>query len=79
MSCIDKDNSNKELTENIRNRVRENRDNSPYEEQQLSLRTTEVKKISPPKKIGKTKQILGKTVLGKNKGGGDKKKTQTKF
>ena len=33
--------------------------NSPYEPQRL-------KKISPPIKIGKTKQDLGKTVLGKN-------------
>ena len=41
--------------------------NSPYEPQRL-------KKISPPIKIGKTKQVLGKTVLGKNKGSGDKEK-----
>ena len=34
--------------------------NSPYEPQRL-------KKISPPIKIGKTKQVLGK-----NKGGGEK-------
>ena len=32
------------------------------------------KKISPILKIGKTKQVLGKTVLGNNKGGGDKYK-----
>ena len=38
--------------------------NSPLEPQRL-------KKISPPIKIGKTKQILGKTVSGKNKGSGD--------
>ena len=51
----------------------ENGDNSPYEEQQLLLRTTKVKKnFSPPIKIGKTKQVLGKTVLGKNKGSRDK-------
>ena len=57
----------------MHNRVRENRDNSPYEEQQLPLRATKVKKkISPPIKIGKTKQVLGKTVLEKNKGGGDR-------
>ena len=37
------------------------------EEQQLPLRTTKVKKNSPPIKIGKT-------VLGKNKGVGDKEK-----
>ena len=50
-----------------------NRDNSPFGEQQLPLRNTKVKKkTSPPIKIGKTKQVLGKTVLGKNKGGGDK-------
>ena len=42
-----------------------NRDNSPFEEQQLPLRTTKVKKISPPIKIGKTKQVVGKTVLRK--------------
>lgn len=30
------------------------------------------KQASPPIKIGKTKQVLGKTVLGKNKGGGDR-------
>ena len=41
--------------------------NSPYKPQRL-------KKISPPIKIGKTKQVLGKTVLGKNKGVGDKEK-----
>ena len=41
--------------------------NSPYEPQRL-------KKISPPIKIGKTKQVLGKTVFEKNKGGGDKYK-----
>ena len=41
--------------------------NSPYEPQRL-------KKISPPIKLGKTKQVLGKTVLGKNIGGGDKYK-----
>ena len=53
----------------------ENRDNSPYEEQQLPLRTTKVKKnFSPLIKIGKTKQVLGKTVLRKNKGGRDKYK-----
>ena len=47
----------------------------PYEEQQLPLRTTKVKKnFSPPIKIGKTKQVLGKTVFKKNKGGGDKYK-----
>ena len=52
-----------------------NRDNFPYEEQQLPLRTTKVKKtISPLIKIGKTKQVLGKIVLGKNKGSGDKEK-----
>ena len=39
--------------------------NSPEEPQRL-------KKISPPIKIGKTKQVLGKTILGKNKGGGNK-------
>ena len=39
--------------------------NSPYEPQGL-------KKISPPIKIGKTKQVVGKTVFEKNKGGGDK-------
>ena len=50
----------------------ENRDNSPYEEQQLPLRTRKVKKISPPIKIEKTKKVFGKTVLGKNKRGGDK-------
>ena len=39
---------------------------SPYEEQQLPLRTTKVKKnFSPPIKIGKTKQVVGKKVLGK--------------
>ena len=44
----------------------ENRDNSSYEEQQLPLRTTKVKKnFSPPTKIGKTKHILGKIVVGK--------------
>ena len=43
-----------------------NRGNSPYEEQQLPLRTTKVKNnFSPPIKIGKTKHVLGKTVLGK--------------
>ena len=41
--------------------------NSPYKPQRL-------KKISPPIKIGKTKQVLGKTVFKKNKGGGDKYK-----
>ena len=35
--------------------------NSPYEPQRL-------KKISPPIKIGKTKQVLRKTVFEKNKG-----------
>ena len=51
----------------------ENKDNSPYEEQQLPLRTIKVKKnFSPPIKIGKTKQVLEITVLGINKGGGDK-------
>ena len=95
MSRIDKDKSNKELTENIRNKRQEkienqgntkqfnsikNRDNSPYEEQQLPLRITKVKKkFSPPIKIGKTKQVLGKTVLGKNKGVGINKKTQINF
>ena len=50
------------------------RENSPYDEQQLLLRTNKkVKKnSSPPIKIGKTKQVLGKTILGKNKGGGEK-------
>ena len=39
----------------------ENRDNSPYEEKQLLLRTTKVKKnFSLLIKIGKTKQVLGK-------------------
>ena len=44
-----------------------NRGNSPYEEQQLPLRTTKVKKknFSPPIKIGKTKHVLEKIVLGK--------------
>ena len=56
-----------------------NRDNFPYEEQQLPLRTTKVKKtISPLIKIGKTKQVLGKIVLGKTLGGGAKN-TQTKL
>ena len=32
------------------------------------------KKKSPTIKIGKTKQVLGKIVLGKNKGVGDKEK-----
>ena len=41
--------------------------NSSQEPQRL-------KKISPPIKIGKTKQVLGKTVLGKNKGVRDKEK-----
>ena len=50
----------------------ENRDNSPYEQQRL-------KKISPPIKIGKTKQVLGKTVLWKTLGGGENKDTQTKL
>ena len=33
-----------------------------------------LKKISPPIKIEKTKQVVGKTVLEKNKGSGDKEK-----
>ena len=33
--------------------------------------TGKKKNISPPIKIGKTKQVVGKTVLGKNKGGGE--------
>ena len=44
----------------------ENRDNSPYEQHRLK------KQASPPIKIGNTKQVLGKIVLGKIKGGGDK-------
>ena len=32
------------------------------------------KQASPPIKIGKTKQVLGKTTLGKNKGVRDKEK-----
>ena len=47
--------------------------NSPYEPQKL-------KKISPPIKIGKTKQVLGKTIFEKKKGGvGINTKAQTKF
>ena len=57
----------------------ENRGNSPYKEQQLTLRTTKVKKKNsfPPIKIGKTKQVFGKTVLRKIQDGGINKNTQT--
>ena len=37
------------------------------------------KNFSPPIKIGKTKHVWGKTVLGKNLGGGENKDTQTKL
>ena len=45
----------------------ENRGNSPYEEQQLTLRKTKGKKknFSPPYKNRKNNHVLGKTVLGK--------------
>ena len=46
--------------------------NSPYKPQRL-------KKIYPPIKIGKTKQVLGKTIFEKNKGGGDKYKRTNQF
>ena len=46
--------------------------NSPYKPQRL-------KKIYPPIKIGKTKQVLGKTIFEKNKGGGDKYKGTNQF
>ena len=80
MSRINKDNTNKELIENIRNRVRENRDNSLYEEQQLPLRTTKVKKKKfPPYKNKKNKTSFGKNSFGKYLGGGENKDTQTKL
>ena len=34
------------------------------------MNTNVKKQVSPLIKIGKTKQVLGKIVLGKNKGGG---------
>ena len=50
--------------------------NFPYEEQQFPLRTTKVKKtFSLSIKIGKTKHVLGKTVLEENLGGGENKDT----
>ena len=56
-----------------------NRDNSPYEEQQLPLRTTKIKKknFSPSIKIGKTKQVLEKNSFEENLGGGENKDAQT--
>ena len=46
----------------------ENKGNSPYEEQQLPLRTTKIKlNFSPPIKIGKTKHVLGKIQEGGKK------------
>ena len=40
----------------------------------IAYRTTSTSSESPTIKIGKTKQVLGKIVLGNNKGGGDKYK-----
>ena len=65
LSRIDKDYLIRRWTENIRNRIRENKDNSPYEEQQLPLRTTKVKKNFPPYKNRKNKTSVGKNSFGK--------------
>ena len=43
--------------------------NFPHEQQRLN------KNFSPPIKIGNTKQVLGKAVLGKTLGGGENKDT----
>ena len=57
-----------------------NRGNSPYEEQQLPLRTTKVKKkLFSTYKNRKNKICFGKNSLGENLGGGENKDTQTKL
>ena len=52
-----------------------NRDNSPYEEQQLPLRTTKVKKNFYPYKNKKNKISCGKNSVRESLGGGEKKDT----
>ena len=52
----------------------ENRDNSPYEKQQLPLRTTKVNNKLLPYKNRKNKTCFGKNRFRENLGGGDKLK-----
>ena len=59
----------------------ENIGNSPYEEQQLPLRTTKVfkKKLFSPYKNRKNKTCFGKNNFGENLGGGENNDTQIKL
>ena len=53
----------------------ENRGNSPYDEQQLPLRTTKgKKKLFSPYKNRKNKICFGRNSFGENLGGGEKLK-----